>query len=255
MSYIQTETRDHVLIITLNRPEARNAFNLEMAEEMESIIDRYEADSDLWAAILRAEGNTFCAGQDLKAAAAGKLARTAKRGPFGIMKRPPMKPLIAAIDGQAVGGGMELTLSCDLVVASAISQFGLPEVKRGLVAIGGALFRLPNRIPHSIAMEMLLTGEPKSAQEMKQFGFVNSVVAGEQVLDEALRYATMITRNGPLAVKASKSVALTAIYENWGEDEAWDRQMPIVMPVQTSEDLREGLTAFAQKREPIWKAR
>jgi enoyl-CoA hydratase len=255
MSYIQAENRGHILVITLNRPEARNAFNAEMAAEMESVIDRYEADPELRVAVLRAEGGTFCAGQDLKEAAQGKLALTAKRGAFGVMRKPPVKPLIAAVEGQALAGGMELTLCCDLVVASSASVFGLAEVKRSLVAIGGGLFRLPKRVPWPVAMEMILTAEPKSAQEMKHFGFVNSVVEPGAVLDEALRLAALIARNGPLAVKASKGIALAAMMENWSDDEAWDRQMVIAAPVQHSEDLKEGLAAFAQKREPVWKAR
>jgi enoyl-CoA hydratase len=255
MSYIQAETRGHVLIITLNRPEARNAFNAQMAGEMESIIDRYETDPELRVAILRAEGVTFCAGQDLKEAAEGRLALTSKRGAFGVMRKPPIKPLIAAVEGQALAGGMELTLCCDLVVASSESVFGLAEVRRSLVAIGGGLFRLPKRVPWPVAMELILTAEPKTAQEMKHYGFVNSVVAPGTVLEEALRYAALIARNGPLAVKASKGIALAAMMENWRDDEAWDRQMVIAAPVQHSEDLKEGLAAFAQKREPVWKAR
>ncbi|MFO1392728.1 MAG: crotonase/enoyl-CoA hydratase family protein [Steroidobacteraceae bacterium] len=255
MSYIQAENRGHILVITLNRPEARNAFNAEMAAEMESVIDRYEADPELRVAVLRAEGSTFCAGQDLKEAAQGKLALTAKRGAFGVMRKPPVKPLIAAVEGQALAGGMELTLCCDLVVASSASVFGLAEVRRSLVAIGGGLFRLPKRVPWPVAMEMILTAEPKSAQEMKHFGFVNSVVEPGAVLEEALRFAALIARNGPLAVKASKGIALAAMMENWRDDEAWDRQMVIAAPVQHSEDLKEGLAAFAQKREPVWKAR
>ena len=255
MSTIQTETRGHVLVITLNRPEARNAFNLEMAQRMEAAIDRYEADPELRVAVLRAEGSTFCAGQDLKEAAQGRLALTPGRGAFGVMRMPPVKPMIAAVEGQALAGGMELTLCCDLVVASSTSVFGLAEVRRSLVAIGGGLFRLPRRVPWSLAMEMILTAEPKSAQEMQRFGLVNSVVEPGAVLDEALRFAALIARNGPLAVRASKGVAQAALMEGWTDDAAWDRQMEIAGPVQQSEDLKEGLAAFAQKREPVWKAR
>lgn len=255
MAFIQTEIQGHILIITINRPEARNAFNAEMAAKMESIIDRYEEDVDLRVAILRAEGTTFCSGQDLKEAAQGRLAMTAKRGGFGIMKKPPLKPLIAAVDGQALAGGMELTLCCDLVVASTASVFGLAEAKRSLIAIGGGCFRLSKRLPWPIAMEIILTGEPKSAQEMKHFGYVNSVVQPGVVLDEALRFAGLIARNGPLAVKASKAIALASVTQNWSDEEAWDKQMEIAAPVRDSEDLKEGLAAFAQKREPVWKGR
>lgn len=255
MSRIQTETRGHVLIVTLNRPEARNAFNRAMAMEMEAIVDRYESDPDLRAAILRAEGSTFCSGQDLKEAAQGGSAVAERRGGFGIMKKPPRKPLIAAVDGQALAGGMELTLCCDLIVASSASVFGLAEVRRGLVAIGGGCFRLPRRLPWPIAMEMILTGQPMSAQQMQQHGYVNSIVAPGRVLDEALRLAGLIAGNGPLAVKASKEIAWTAVGENWSDEDGWRRQMEIVAPVLASEDLREGLQAFAQKRPAVWKGR
>ncbi len=255
MPYIQTEIRGHTLVITLNRPEARNAFNRAMAQEMEAIIDRYEDDAALRVAILRAEGVTFCSGQDLKEAAQGGSASTEGRGGFGIMRRPPLKPLIAAVDGQALAGGMELTLCCDLVVASSTSVFGLAEVKRSLVAIGGGCFRLPRRLPWPIAMEMILTAQPKSAQEMKQHGYVNSIVEPGQVLEEALRLAALIAENGPLAVKASKEIAWASASENWTDEEGWQRQMAIVAPVLGSEDLREGLRAFAEKRPAVWKGR
>ncbi len=255
MAFIETETREHVLIITLNRPEARNAFNRAMAMEMEAVIDRYETDDELRVAVLRAEGSTFCSGQDLKAAAQGERAVAERRGGFGIMARPPLKPLIAAVDGQALAGGMELTLCCDLVVASTLSVFGLAEVKRSLVAIGGGCFRLPRRLPWPIAMELILTAQPKSAQEMQHFGYVNSVVEPGQVLDEALRYADLIAQNGPLAVKASKEIAWTSSTEGWTDQEGWTKQMPIVAPVLKSDDLKEGLAAFAEKRTPVWKGR
>lgn len=165
MSYIKTETRGAILIITLDRPDARNAFNRAMAEEMERIIDAYEADVALRAAVIQANGPTFSAGQDLKAAAAGEMATTEARGGFGIMKKPPAKPLITAVEGQALAGGMELSLCCDLIVASRTSVFGLAEAKRGLVAVGGGCFRLPRRLPYHIAMEMILTAEPRATTD------------------------------------------------------------------------------------------
>lgn len=255
MSFIQTETRESILIITLNRPEARNAFNRAMAEELEAIVDHYESTTDLRVAIFRANGPTFSAGQDLKAAARGEMAATPKRGGFGIMSKPPMKPLIAAVDGQALAGGMELTLCCDLIVASKASVFGLAEARRGLVAIGGGCFRLPKRIPPQIAMEMILTGEPRSAEDMYRFGFVNRVVDSGEVLAEALRLAEMIARCGPLAVKAAKEIAWRSVSESWSDEDGWREQMPIVAPVRKSEDMQEGLRAFTEKREPVWHGR
>jgi len=253
MAYIETETRGHVLIITLNRPEARNAFNRDMAEEMSSIIDAYEDDKELRAAIIQANGPTFSAGQDLKAALNGDMAVTKDRGGFGIMSRPPMKPLIAAIEGQALAGGMELSLCCDMIVASAESVFGLAEAKRSLVAIGGGCFRLPKRIPHHIAMEMILTAEPRTATDMYQFGFVNRLVEPGTALDEAMKLAELLVRNGPLAVRASKEIVWRSVTERWTEEECWANQQEIVKPLMGSHDQIEGLKAFAEKREPIWK--
>lgn len=255
MSYIQTETRDHVLIITLNRPEARNAFNREMAEEMEAIVDRYEEDIDLRAAIIRAEGPTFSAGQDLKAALKGEMATTKKRGGFGIMAKPPAKPLIAAVDGQALAGGMELTLCCDIIVASTASVFGLAEAKRGLVAVGGGCFRLPKRVPYQIALEMIVTAEPRSAEDMHRFGYVNKLVEPGQVLDAALDYGKLIARNAPLAVQASREIARRSVAESWTDADGWHEQMNIVAPAFRSEDREEGLRAFAEKRDPVWKGK
>lgn len=255
MSFIQTEKRGHVLIITLNRPQARNAFNRAMAEDMALILDHYEAGIDLRAAILRASGPTFCAGQDLKDAAIGERAISVTRGGFGIMGKPPAKPLIAAVDGQALAGGLELTLCCDMVVASTRSVFGLSEVKRGLVATGGGCFRLPRRIPHNIALEMILTAEPRSAADMHRFGYVSSVVEPERVMDEALRIANLIASNAPLAVKAAKEIVQRATAEGWTDEDGWREQVPIVAAVQVSDDRREGLAAFAEKREPMWKGR
>lgn len=253
--FIQTETQDHVLVIRLNRPQARNAFNRDMAHEMEAIVDAYDADPNLRAAVICAEGPTFSAGQDLIAAARGEFAATRRRGGFGIMSQPPEKPLIAAVEGQALAGGMELTLSCDMVVASRAAVFGLSEAKRGLVAVGGGCFRLPRRVPYPIAMELILTAEPRSAEDMHRFGYVNRLVEPGQALAAALELAALIARNGPMAVKASKAIAARSVAEGWSDAEAWKHQAEIVAPLANSEDRAEGLRAFAEKRDPVWTGR
>lgn len=253
--FIQTETRGHVLVIRLNRPQARNAFNRQMAEDFEAIIDAYETDANLRAAVICAEGPTFSAGQDLIAAAKGEFAATKKRGGFGVMGKPPEKPLIAAVEGQALAGGMELTLCCDLIVASRAAVFGLAEAKRGLVAVGGGCFRLPRRVPYQIAMELILTAEPRPAEDMHRFGYVNRLVEPGQALDAALELSALVARNGPLAVKASKAIAARAVAEQWSDAEAWNAQAEIVAPLRDSEERAEGLRAFAEKRDPVWTGR
>lgn len=255
MAHIQTQIQEHILVITLNRPDARNAFDRSMAEAMEAVMDDYEAQPELRVAILRAEGPTFSAGQDLKAAERGEVATSPVRGAFGLFRKPPMKPLIAAVEGQALAGGMELTLCCDLVVASREAVFGLTEVRHSLVALGGGCFRLPQRLPYAVAMELILTAEAKSAEFMHRLGYVNSVVEPGQVMTEALRLAALIARNAPLAVQASKEIAWSSMVRRWPDEAAWDQQAQIAAKVLGSEDLREGLRAFAEKRPPAWKGR
>ena len=250
--YIKTEIQGHTLIIRLCRPEARNAFNRAMAEAFEDVIDGYDADPKLRGAVICAEGPTFSAGQDLIAAARGEFAIGKRRGGFGVMGKPPEKPLIAAVEGQALAGGMELTLACDMIVASRAAVFGLAEAKRGLVAVGGGCFRLPRRVPYPIAMELILTAEPRPAEDMHRFGYVNRLVEPGQALDEALKLAALIARNGPLAVKASKAIASRAVAEGWSDADAWKHQQAIVAPLADSEERREGLRAFAEKRDPVW---
>jgi enoyl-CoA hydratase len=205
--------------------------------------------------VLTGAGGFFSAGQDLKAAARGDFAQTAKRGPFGIMTVPPKKPLIAAVEGPALAGGFELALSCDLIVASRASQFGLPEVKRSLVAVGGGALRLPRRVPYHLAMEILLTGEPQTAETLARWGVINRVCEPGAALSTALELAAVVASNGPLAVAATKEIAVRSCEENWTAQEGWTRQMTIAGPVFSSEDFREGLLAFAQKRPPVWSNR
>lgn len=252
---IEFERHGGIAVIRINRVEARNAFDRATAEAMEAALDVLDADADLRVGVLTGAGGFFSAGQDLKAAARGEFAQTAKRGGFGIMKLPSKKPLIAAVEGPALAGGFELALSCDLIVASRTSQFGLPEVKRSLVAVGGGALRLPNRIPYHLAMELLLTGEPQSAEVLARWGVVNRVCEPGAALAQAMELAGTIASNGPLAVAATKQIAVRCGAENWTAEEGWSRQMEIVGPVFSSEDFREGLLAFAQKRPPVWSNR
>src|SRR5262245_54856876 len=217
-----TEVREHVLIITLNRPHAKNAFNAALSQALSDALDRFEQDPALRVGILTGAGGSFSAGMDLKAMLKGEQSFTKKRGGFGIMTAPPSKPIIAAIEGYAVAGGLELALCCDLIVATTASKLGLPEVKRGLVAVGGGLFRLPKRIPYHVVMELALTGETLPAERFLQLGLVNKVVPEGQALTAALDLAQRIAQNGPLAIAATKQI-LTRAYE-WKEEEAWREQ-------------------------------
>jgi enoyl-CoA hydratase len=252
---ILRDSADGILTLTINRPAARNAFDRPTAEALEEALDAFEEARDLSVAVITGAGHVFCAGQDLKAAARGEPAISKRRGGFGIMTVPPSKPIIAAVEGPALAGGFELALCCDLIVASRESTFGLPEVKRSLVAVGGALFRLPARIPHHVAMEMILSGNPQSAERMRELGLVNRVAEPGKALDVALELARALVENGPLALRASKEIASRAAREQWTEAQAWSRQMDFAGPVFASEDFREGLAAFAQKRKPVWKGR
>ncbi|HRK65597.1 MAG TPA: crotonase/enoyl-CoA hydratase family protein [Terricaulis sp.] len=252
---VELERRGAIAILRINRPDVRNAFDRATAQAMEGALDAFDADADLRVGVLTGAGVAFSAGQDLKAAARGEFAQTEKRGGFGIMAQPPKKPLIAAVEGPALAGGFELALSCDLIVASSASQFGLPEVKRSLIAVGGGALRLPHRVPHHIAMEMLLSGDAQSAEAMARWGIVNRVCAPGEALATALALAETIAVNGPLAVVATKEIATRSRGENWSAAEAWTRQMEVAGPVFASEDFREGLLAFAQKRAPKWSGR
>ncbi|HRP11371.1 MAG TPA: crotonase/enoyl-CoA hydratase family protein [Terricaulis sp.] len=252
---IELERRGAIAVLRINRPDVRNAFDRATAEAMDAALDAFDADADIRVGVLTGAGSAFSAGQDLKAAARGEFATTEKRGGFGIMAQPPKKPLIAAVEGAALAGGFELALACDLIVASSAAQFGLPEVKRSLVAVGGGALRLPRRMPHHIAMEMLLSGDPQSAEAMARWGVVNRVCAPGEALATALALAETIAVNGPLAVAATKEIVTRSAGENWSAAEGWTRQMEAAGPVFASEDFREGLLAFAQKRAPVWSGR
>jgi enoyl-CoA hydratase len=247
-----TTPAEDVLVVTINRPQARNAVDTGVARGIAEAMDRLDADSALRVGVLTGAGGTFCAGMDLKAFVRGEHPVVPGRGFAGVTRRPPAKPLIAAVEGYALAGGFELALACDLVVAAESAMFGIPEVKRGLVAAAGGLLRLPRRIPYHQAMELALLGNHIPAARARELGLVNRLVADGAALDAALALAAEISANGPLAVAASKKVVAAA--GGWSDDEAWERQAEIVGPVSASQDAIEGATAFAEKRAPVWSA-
>jgi enoyl-CoA hydratase len=252
-SPVLTERRDGVLVITLNRPKARNAVNLELAQGVADAVDELDGDDELRIGVLTGAGGTFCSGMDLKAFAQGSSPFVEGRGFAGIVQAPPKKPLIAAIEGYALAGGLEVALACDLLVASREAKLGIPEVKRGLVAAAGALIRLPKRIPQHVAMELALTGDFITTERGYELGLINRLTDAGGALDEALALAATIAKNGPLAITASKQIVTGAA--DWTDAEAWDKQAEFVGPVFTSEDAKEGAIAFAEKRDPVWKGR
>jgi len=247
---VLTERRDGVLLITLNRPDARNAVNLAVAEGIAAALDELDADAGLAVGVLTGAGGGFCAGMDLKAFVKGESPWVGDRGFAGIVQRPARKPLIAAVEGFAVAGGLEIALACDLLVAARGAKLGIPEVKRSLVAAGGALLRLPQRVPYGVAMELALTGDPISAERGAELGLVNRLADPGGAVDAALELAAAITRNGPLSLIASKEILQRS--RDWSEEDFWARQGEIAGPVMTSNDAREGATAFAEKRDPQW---
>ena len=250
---VLSERRDSVLLITLNRPDARNAVNAALAEGVAAALDELDADDDLSVGVLTGAGKGFSSGMDLKAFVAGESPYAADRGFAGITQRAAEKPLIAAIEGFAVAGGFEVALSCDLIVAARGARLGIPEAKRSLVAAGGALLRLPRRIPYHVAMELALTGDPIDAERGYELGIVNRLADPGGAVDAALELAGEVARNGPLALKASKKIVQSS--GDWTEAEAWEKQGEIAGPVMTSEDAREGAIAFAEKRDPQWRGR
>jgi crotonobetainyl-CoA hydratase len=255
-----TERRGNTLVVTINRPEARNAVNQAVSVGVGDALQQAQDDPEIWAVVITGSGDkSFCAGADLKAISRGENIFHPDHpewGFAGYVQHLIDKPIIAAVNGTALGGGTELALASDLVVAQSSAQFGLPEVKRGLIAAAGGVFRIVDQLPRKIAMQLLVTGEPISAEEAARWGLINEVVPDGTVLDAALALAERITVNAPLAVQASKRVAL-GVDEGavTGELDCWKRSNRAMRAVFGSEDAMEGPMAFAQKRAPVWKAR
>ena len=249
---VLTEERDGILIITINRPEAKNAMNKAAAEGIAAAVDWLDEDDNLRVGILTGAGGTFCSGMDLKGFLKGESPSIKGRGFAGITEKGPVKPLIAAVEGYALAGGMELMISCDLIVANKDSKFGIPEAKRGLAAAAGGLMKLPYMIPPKIAMELALTGDFIDTGRAYELGLLNRVVDGP-ALDAAIELAGRITANGPLAVKVSKQIVEES--RGWDLDDRWEKQAKLLPQVFMSEDAREGSLAFAEKRAPNWKGK
>jgi enoyl-CoA hydratase len=252
---VEFDQRGPFAVVKINRPEARNAVNAEVAQGIEDAIDKIEADDSIWVGILTGEPPVFCAGADLKEINAGRAASLAtERGGFGgITQRERTKPIIAAVDGPALAGGTEIALACDLIVASTTASFGIPEVKRSLVAAGGGLFRLGRKIPFNLAMELALTGDPIAAQQAHHHGLVNRLVEPGKALDGATALAEQICANAPVAVRESRKVVLEAT--NAPDEVGWKMSIEGMAAAMSSEDFSEGLTAFIEKRPPQWKGR
>jgi len=244
-----TQVNDGVLVITINRPEAKNAMNRAAALGIAAALDRLDSDDGLRVGIITGAGGTFCSGMDLKGFLRGESPAIEGRGFGGLTQAPPKKPLIAAVDGYALAGGLELMIACDLVVANSGAKFGIPEAKRGLAAGAGGLIRLPDQIPSRLAMELALTGDFIDARRAYEIGLINRIVDGP-ALDGALALAASIAANGPVAVRVSKQIIVES--RSWPADERWERQAKMLPEVFQHPDAREGAAAFAEKRKPNW---
>jgi enoyl-CoA hydratase len=250
---VLTERRERVLIITINRPDQRNAVNAAVAQGIAAALDELDASAELSVGVLTGAGKGFSAGMDLKAFVAGERPYVGDRGFAGITRRSSTKPLIAAIEGFAVAGGLEVALACDMIVASKGARLGIPEVKRSLVAAGGGLLRLPRMVPRNVANELALTGDPIEAERAHELGLVNRLTEPGEALAGALELAEAVAGNGPLALAATKKILAEAV--DWPDAEFFERQGEVSSLVFGSEDAREGATAFAEKRAPVWKGR
>jgi enoyl-CoA hydratase len=255
MSVVEYRTEGHLAVITLNRPEARNAVNPEVAHELEAAVDVTEADPDVWLAILTGTPPAFCAGADLKAVASdgGRGIHTERGGFAGFVKRARAKPVIAAVEGPALAGGTEIVLACDLVTAGRSATFGIPEVKRSLVAGAGGLFRLGRKIPLNVAMECTLTGDPITAERAYGFGLVNTLSDDGGAMEAARQLAARVLANAPVSVRESRAVVADCTFGP--DNEAWHASAQAMSKAVHAEDHREGLTAFIEKRPPQWTGR
>lgn len=247
---ILIEQRGPVLVITLNRPQRKNAINGAMAAALAAALDRLDADAAVQVGVLTGAGTDFCAGMDLAAFLDGDVVEVSNRGLGGLTSAPPAKPLIAAVEGYALAGGLELALACDLIVASGAGRFGLPEVTRGLIAGAGGLLRLPQRLPRGLALEYAMTGEQFDASTAAQWGLVNHLTEPGDALAVAVGIAEKIARNAPYAVRMSKHVVNAAA--TWPAEALWERQKAVLDEVFASNDAREGAAAFAERRPPSW---
>lgn len=255
MAIIETETQGHIFIITLNRPEARNAVNGDVAEGIEAAIDIFEEDDELWVGVIASSGKVFCAGADLKAISAGEAGRlSTKRGGFaGLVKRERTKPLIACVNGPALAGGCEIVLASDMVVAAEEAVFGVPEVKRSLVPAAGGLFRLPRAVGPAVGMELMLTGDPIPAARAHALGLVNYVTTQDKLMETTLELAGRIAANAPLAVQRAMQVTRRAMIDS--DDDLWTASAEAMRFLAGTEDFKEGPRAFIEKRAPVWKAK
>jgi len=247
---VVSERRGRALIVRLDRPEKRNAMNGEMTRGLDAALTQLDDDPELWVGILTGTSSVFSAGSDLRD---GMNNQTERGGPYGVIRRPRTKPLIAAVDGLAYGGGFEIVLACDLVVASRQASFALPEVKRGLLALYGGIFRVAHALPLNVARELVLTGDALSAERAERLGLVNVLCEPGRVVDEALALAERICANGPIGVRQSLRVLNESIEES--DSRAWEITADAMRVVTEAEDTREGVAAFLEKRPPRWQGR
>jgi enoyl-CoA hydratase len=250
---VLTDRRERLLVITINRPDQRNAVNAAVAAGIADAMERLDADANLSVGVLTGAGKGFSAGMDLKAFVAEGSPHAGGRGFGGIAERPSTKPLIAAVEGFALAGGLEIALACDLIVAARGAMLGIPEVKRSLVPAAGGLLRLPRALPRNVAMELALTGDPIDAERGFQLGLVSRLTEPGRALAEALELAAAIAVNAPLALAAAKRILTESL--DWPDAQFFDRQLAIIGPLMSSEDAREGAIAFAEKRAPVWRGR